>query len=63
MKKSLMIIVLAALQYGCASQPATSDDGSSMISFTEIGNEITVGYQQVEAGDTQDEPLTFGYAE
>ena len=51
MKKSLMIIVLAALQYGCASQPATPEDGSSMISFTEIGNEITIGYQKVEAGE------------
>lgn len=63
MKKSLMIIVLAALQYGCSSQPATPDDGSSMISFTEIADEITVGYQKVEAGDARDEPITFGYAE
>jgi hypothetical protein len=63
MKKSLMIIVLAALQYGCANQPATPDDGSLLIGFTEIASEITVGYQKVEPGDARDEPITFGYAE
>jgi hypothetical protein len=45
MKKLIFIMMLAALQSGCASQPGYPDRGGTLLSFEDLASEITVGYE------------------
>lgn len=47
MKKSLLILLLCAVQGACASHPAVVDNENTLLSYAELANEITVGYENV----------------
>ena len=51
MKNSLIIIVLALLQYACATQEPVQNTSTSLLSFDAISAEITVAYESTEAAD------------
>ena len=63
MKKSLIIIALAALQCACSTQPVVTGTGSSLISFVEIAKEITVRYEQIDASEVRQQPVVMGFTE
>ena len=62
MKKSLLIICLCAFQAACSSQPIVTTDGSALLSFSDLANEITVGYRDIsrDIPTDQDDKETLG---
>jgi len=46
-KKSLLIILLCALQGACASQSGVVSDTSALLSYSDLATEITVGYEDL----------------
>lgn len=63
MKKSLFIIALAAMQCACSNQPAVPANVSSLVSFEQIGSEITVAYHKIDANDERVAPIVLSYTE
>ena len=63
MRRSFFIIALAALQCACTTQPVVSGTGSSLISFAEIANEITVRYEKMDAGEVRQQPVVMTFTE
>ena len=61
MKKSLLIILLCATQYGCSTQTGTLDTQNTLLSYNDLANEITVDYENVSGRSidrrNDDEPL------
>lgn len=53
MKKSFTIMLLAALQCACTTQPVAYQPQNSLISFAEISSEISVGYEVLEEETTE----------
>jgi hypothetical protein len=47
MKNLLLIIVLLSLQCACASQPQATGHAPVLLSFSELANEITVGFEDI----------------
>lgn len=47
MKNSIFILVLCVIASGCATSGDTSDAPATLLSFEEIGNEITVRYESL----------------
>jgi len=59
MKNLFLIISLCLLQCACASQSQPPEDSHALLSFSELANEITVGFEDggservlTPAGDT-----------
>ena len=47
MKKSLLIICLCFIQAACSTQAVVSDSAPSLLTFSDLANEITVGYRDI----------------
>jgi hypothetical protein len=63
MNKSFIVIVLAALQCACATRDAAPQAGNSLLSFTEISSEITLGYENFGESVASDQALSKGLVE
>ena len=63
MYKSFIVIVLAAMQCACATQDAVPQAGDSLLSFSEISSEITVGYEKFDERVVSDQTLSRSLAE
>ena len=63
MRRSFFIVALAALQCACGTQPVVSGTDSSLISFAEIANEITVRYENMDGGEVQQQPVVMSFTE
>ena len=63
MNKSLIVIALAALQCACATQDAVPQTSNSLLSFTEIAAEITVGFENFDGSAVADQALVQSLAD
>jgi len=45
MKNLFLIISLCIFQCACANHPQPTEDSRALLSFSDLANEITVGYQ------------------
>ena len=57
MKNMFLIINLCLIQCACSSQPQPAEDGRALLSFSDLANEITVGF---EDGDSKRVPTPDG---
>lgn len=57
MKNLFLIINLCLLQCACVSQPQPTEDGRALLRFSDLANEITVGFQD---GDSKRVPMQVG---
>ena len=51
MKKSLIILTLAILQWACATQVDTQPAAKSLLGFDAISAEISVDYEKTDAAN------------
>ena len=62
MKKSFIIIVLSLLQGACSVHYGLQGDDHTLLSYTELATEITVGFEQLavpqEGGNETNESLS-----
>jgi len=60
-KKSLLIIMLCAMQGACASQSGVVSDANVLLSYTDLATEITIGYEDLAGARSRvpsdDEPV------
>ena len=55
-KKSLLTIALCAFQGACASQPDVVDDTGTLLSYSDLATEITVGYEDLAGRERKVQP-------
>jgi len=58
MKKSILVLLLAAMHCGCATPSARlADNGRPLISYDEIATEIDVSYRATSGPDETTRPV------
>lgn len=63
MKKSLIALTLALLQCACASQDPIPSENNLLLSFEEIGAEITVSHEKTESDKRVSQTAALGFAD
>ena len=61
MKKSLLIILLCAVQSACSTPSVAQSGENALLSYADLANEITVGYEEMAGRESTvqsvDKPL------
>ena len=57
MKKSLLIILLCALQSACSTQSAALSGENTLLSYADLANEITVGFEDMIGREPTVQPV------
>ena len=58
MKKSFLVLMLAAVNYGCSTPAVTQVDNHALIGYDEIAAEIKVSFQTASGSDEWSRPVT-----
>ncbi len=51
MKKYILIICLCSLQVACSAQSVVADGRGSLLSYSDLANEISVAYRDISTGN------------